>query len=201
MQNEVSYCRSLIALFAPLAAIGLALPCSAQTISGQARAVQASVINPLGITTTVLADTGTLGGPDDARDASALEGSIPSIVTGTVLHATTIGWPDQVDSEASLADLAVTVGAIRIGADFVMARAKAVPGFAGPGAVDIEGLSINGLPITVNGLPNQTIAVPGGRVVINEQRTSATGIVVNALHIALTGVVDVVVASAIAGVQ
>jgi hypothetical protein len=201
MKNAVSYRWSLIALCLPLAVIGLPLPASAQTISGQARAVQVSALKPLGITTTVLTDTGTLGGPDDAREASALTGSVPSIVAGTVLHATTIGWPDQVDSEASLADLAVTVGAIRIGADFVMARASAVLGLAGTGTADIKGLSINGLPIAVTGNPNQTIGIPGGRVVINERRTSSTGTVVNALHISLAGIVDVVIASATAGVQ
>jgi hypothetical protein len=201
MQNAVSYRWSLIALFAPLAAIGWALPGSAQTISGQARAVQASVIKPLGITTMVLADTGTLGGSEDAREASALTGSVSSIVTGTVLHATTIGWEDQVESEASLADLAVTVGATTIGADFVMARASAVLGLAGTGTVDIDGLSINGRPIEVTGNPNQTIAIPGGRVVINEQPTSSAATVVNALHIAVAGVVDVVVASATAGIR
>jgi hypothetical protein len=201
MQNAVSYRWSLIALFLPLAAIGLALPASAQTISGQARAVQVRVLNLFGNTTTVLADTGTLGGPGDAKEASAPTGGILSIVTGTVLHATTIGWSDQVESEASLADLAVTVGAIRIGADFVMARASAVLGLAGAGTADIKGLSINGLPIAVTGNPNQTIAIPGGRVVINEQRTSSTGTVVNGLHIAVNGIADVVIASATAGVQ
>jgi hypothetical protein len=201
MKNAVSYRWSLIALFALLAAIGLALPGSAQTIRGQARAVQASVLKPLGVTTTVLADTGTLVGSDDVREAAALTGSVPLIVTGTMLHATTIGWPDQVNSEASLADLSVKVGAITLKADFVMARASAVLGVGGAGIVNIEGLSINGLAITVTRNPNQTIAIPRGRVVINEQVTSAMGTIVNALHIAVTGVAEVVVASAMAGVR
>jgi hypothetical protein len=149
----------------------------------------------------VLADTGALGGPTDAREASAAEGSVPSVASGSTLHATTIGWPDQVKSEASIAGLTVTVGGNTIGAGFVMARASAVQGLAAAGTVSIDGLSINGVPIWVTGSPNQTIGIPGGQVVINEQQTSPTDTVVNALHIAVTGVADVVVASARAGVQ
>lgn len=201
MENAVSYRWGLIALCSLLAALGSAVPVTAQSVSGQARAVQTSIVGPTGITTTVLADTGTLSGSNDAREASAPAGSVPSVVTGDTLHATTIGWPDQVESEASLADLTVTVGGTTIGADFVMARASAVLGLAGAGTSNIEGLSINGLPITVTGLPNQTIAIPGGQVVINEQPTSSTTTLVNALHIAVTGVADIVVASATARVQ
>jgi hypothetical protein len=103
-------------------------------------------------------------------------------------------------SEASLADLAVKVGALTVGAGFVMARASVAQG-SGAGTVSIDGLRINGLLIAVSGQPNQTIGVPGGRVVINEQQISSTGAVVNALHIAVTGVADVFVASAKAEVR
>ena len=81
-----------------------------------------------------------------------------------------------------------------------MARASAVLGAAGAGAVNIDGLSVNGLPIPVTGLPNQTVTIPGGRVVINEQQSSPTGIIVNALHVIVVGVADVVIASAKAGI-
>jgi hypothetical protein len=167
----------------------------------RARAVLTSVVDPLGITTTVLADTGTLGSANDAREASVATGSVPSVLTANTLHATTIGWTDQVESEASLADLAVTVGGITVGADFILARASSVQGLSGAGTVRIEGLLINGLPINVTGNPNQAVGIPGGHVVINEQFTSSTGIVVNALHIAVAGVADVVVATATARVQ
>jgi hypothetical protein len=167
----------------------------------RARAVLTSVVAPLGTTTTVLADTGTLGSVNDAREASAPSGSVPSVLTANTLHATTIGWPDQVESEASLADLAVTIGGTTIGAEFVLARASSVQGLSGAGTVRIEGLSINGLPINVTGNPNQAVGIPGGHIVINEQFTSSTGIVVNGLHIAVAGVADVVVATATARVQ
>src|SRR5438876_4781729 len=101
----------------------------AQSVTGQARAVEATVLGM----TTALADTGTLGGTSDAREASQLTGSVPSLLTGEALHATTIGWPDQVASEASLGSLNLTVAGNGISADFVMARALAVLNTAGAG--------------------------------------------------------------------
>jgi len=172
----------------------------AQTVSGEARAVQATVLGPLGGTTTVLADTGPLAGTSDALQTSALTGTVPSLLAGEALHATTIGWPDQVASEASLADVAVSVAGTAIGADSVMARALAILGSAGAGTSNIANLSINGVPIPVTGDPNQTIYIPGGLVVIDEQQTSATSTVVNALHVTVYGVADVVIGSATAGI-
>src|SRR5207302_7147355 len=160
-----------------------------------------TALGPLGGTTTVLADTGVLAGAGDALQASALTGTIPPLFTGEILHATTIGWPDQVASEASVADLALSVAGTTIGADFVMARAVAVLGRVGAGTSNVANLSINGVPIPISGVPNETIYVPGGLAVINEEQTSPTSIVVNALHLTLYGVADVAIGSATAGVQ
>jgi hypothetical protein len=171
----------------------------AQTVTGQASAVQATLLGLLGGTTTVLGSTGALGGTSDALQASAPTGAVPSLLTGETLHATTIGWPDQVDSEASLAALAVSVAGTSIGADFVMAQARAVLGAAGVATSNISNLSINGVPIPLSGSPNQTIYIPGGLVVINEQQTSTASTVVNALHVIVYGVADMVIASATAG--
>src|SRR5688572_10805174 len=50
------------------------------TVTGQAAAARATVFDLLtGTTTTVLADTGTLGGTTDAREASQLTGNVPSL--------------------------------------------------------------------------------------------------------------------------
>jgi len=172
----------------------------AQTVTGRASAVKATVLGLLGGTTTVLADTGALGGSSDALQASALTGGVPALLTGETLHATTIGWPDQVVSRASLAALALTVAGTRIGADLISAQARAVLGAAGSGASNIENLAINGVSIPVSGGPNQTVPIPGGLVVINEQQTSPTSTVVNALHVTVYGVADVVIGSATAGI-
>src|SRR5207247_8633065 len=164
-----------------------------QTGTSQAKAAPANEMLGIlrGTTTTTLSYTGTLSGTNDARDASALSGNIPSLLTVDVLHATTIGYPDEVDSEASLADLGLTVAGTGISADFVMARALAVLGAIGSGGSSIANLSINGVPFVVSGDANQTIAIPGGQVVVNEQQTDPSGtITVNALHVTISGVAN-----------
>lgn len=199
-KTNVSHWR-LAAVAAGVAALSWQAPASAQTVTGSARAVQATVASPLGITTSMLADTGTLGGDTDAREASQLNGEIPSLLTGETLHATTIGWPDQVASEASLGELAITIAGNTIAAGFVHAKALSVTGEPATSAVVIDGLTINGLAVDVSGSPNQSITIPGGAIVINEQTVSASGIVVNALHIVIDGTADVVIASASANAQ
>src|SRR3989475_13262145 len=144
----------------------------------------------------------TLSGVNDARDASMDTGTVPSVLTGEVLSAGTISWPDEVDSAVSLANLNMNVAWVGITADSVVAQASQVLGAAGSGTSYIDNLSINGIPVAVTGAPNQTVWVPGGQVIINEQTISSTGAaVVNALHVAITGVADVVIASATAGIS
>ncbi len=173
------------------------------TVVGDASAARVSVLGILGTAmTTALADTGTLSGVNDARDASMVTGSVPSTLSAETLSATTISWVDQVDSEASLANLNMTVAGIGITADLVMAQASQLLGAAGSGSSILSNLSIDGTPIAVTGAPNQVIWIPGGQVIINEQTISPTGTaVVNALHVAVTGVADVVIASATAGIS
>src|SRR5712692_2048210 len=173
------------------------------TVLGSASAAQATVLGILGTgTTTVLASTGTLGGTNDARDASMDTGSIPSTLNAETLSTDTISWVDEVDSEASLTNLNMTVAGIGITADSVMAQASQVLGAAGSGSSAFSNLSINGTPINVTGAPNQAIWIPGGQVIINEQTVSSTGTaVVNAIHVAVTGVADVVITSATAGIS
>ena len=174
---------------------------SGQTVSysGQATVVRATV---LGVTTD-LADTGPLPESGGANEASLLTASVPGVLNVQVLHASTIGQGDRSRSEASVADLGLTVGGNSIAADFLMARAMAVCTPQGPalsGSSEIAGLVINGAAIAVTGEPNQTISLPNGRVVINEQTSSSnnkTGeITVNALHVVVDGIADVVISSA-----
>src|SRR6266849_3301093 len=188
---------------AQLGGLLLSTTSTTSTVTGDAAAVRTTVLGLLGTaTTTALADTGTLSGVNDARDASMDTGTVPSVLTGEVLSAGTISWPDEVDSAVSLANLNVSVAGVGITADLVMAQASQVLGAAGSGTSYIDNLSINGTPIAVTGAPNQTIWVPGGQVIINEQTISSTGTaVVNALHVAVTGVADVVIASATAGIS
>jgi hypothetical protein len=201
MYQKPYFRRSVIALVVVTAGL-LAWPRAgaAQTVVGNANAARVTTFGLFG-STTVLADTGLLGGTNDALGASQVTASVPSVLSAEVPSATTIGWPDQVASQASLASLSLTVGAIGISADFVMATATAVLGAAGSGTSLIDNLSIGGVPIAVTGAPNQTVPIPGGQVVINEQAVSAAGNTVNALHASVTGLADVVIASATAGIQ
>jgi len=187
----------LTGLFGSAAAVRAQLIDTTPTIVGNAKAVQATAFG----NTTVLADTGTLGGTSDAREASQVTGGVPSVLAGEVLHAVTIGWPDQVASEASIANLGLTVAGTTISADLVIARALAATGGAAMGNSGIDNLSVNGIPVYVTGEPNQTVWIPGGQVIVNEQKTSSTGILVNALRVVVTGVADIVIASATAGIH
>jgi hypothetical protein len=189
-----------------LAQLGGLLPSpsstTTSTVVGDASAVQVSVFGILGTaTTTALAGTGTLSGVNDSRDASMVTGSIPSALSAETLSAATISWADQVYSVASLANLNMTVAGIGITADSVLAQASQVLGAAGSGSSTLSNLSINGTPITVTGVPNQAVWIPGGQAIINEQTVSSTGTaVVNAIHVTVAGVADVVIASATAGI-
>lgn len=175
---------------------------TSSTVVGSASAAQASVLGFLGtVSTTTLSSTGTLADINGERYAGQVTGSVPGVLTGEVLNAVTYSYSDQVDSEASLANLGMTVAGIGISADLVMAQASQVLGAAGSGRSYIDNLSINGVPIGVTGAPNQTVAIPGGQMVINEQQVSASGITVNAVHVIVNGVADVVIASATAGIS
>jgi len=172
-------------------------------ITGDATAVRATLFGALGLLTTTIAlsDTGTLAGTDVAREASQDTGSIPALLGAEVLSSSTIAWPDQVASQASLANLNLTLAGIGITADSVIAQASQVAGAAGTGTTTIDNLLVNGVPIAITGDPNQVVGIPGGQIVINEQSISSTGTaVVNALHVTVAGVADVVIASATAGI-
>jgi len=178
------------------------------TVSGSASAVQATTLSALGLlgglgsTTTVLSDTGTLAGTNQSRDAYQTLGSVPSLLTAEDLSASTFSYPNQVDSQSSLANLGLAVAGVKIVADSVAAQASQVAGAAGTGSTTISNLSINGIPVVVSGYPNQSIPVPGGQVILNEQSISSTGTaVVNAIHVTVSGVADVVIASATAGIS
>ena len=167
------------------------------TISGQASAVTAVVLG----TVTSLADTGTLVDAADPLGTGQPLGSIPGLLSAEALHAATMGWTDQVASESSLANVAMTVAGIGIAVDTVVSRALAVSGAVPTGLTSIEGLTIGGVPVSPSGIPNETISLGGLSVILNEQIQSASGIVVNALHVTTPdGLINVVVGSANAGI-
>ncbi|HVH66630.1 MAG TPA: choice-of-anchor P family protein [Gemmatimonadales bacterium] len=171
--------------------------------SGRATVVQASV---LGLAPITLVDAGPLPPSGGAEEASLLNASIPGLLTAEVLHATTVGQGNASRSEASVAELTLTAGGNTISAGFLEARAVAQctdNGAAASGSSDIARLTVNGQTIAVSGAPNQTVNLPGGgQVIINEQNSAGSGdITVNALHVIVPGVADVIISSAHADIS
>jgi len=148
-----------------------------------------------------LVDTGTLSSPSEPLGTGLEFGSIPGLLTAESLHAVTMGWTDQVASEASLSKLAMSVAGTGVSVDFIQSRALAVSDAGATGLTSIEGLTIGGVSVSPTGVPNETISLGGLSVILNEQIQSASGIVVNALHVRTPdGLIDVVLASARAGI-
>lgn len=92
----------------------------------------------------------------------------------------------------------------QISADF-LARAAATCGPAVAGSAELPNLVMNGQSVTVTGNPNQTVTLPNGTAIINQQTSTIGGtsaeLVVNALHVTTIDTVtqqelaDVVLAS------
>src|SRR2546422_1419269 len=170
---------------------------------GRATVVQA---NALGVVPLVLSDTGNLDSTGGAKEASLLNASAPGLATVEVLHATTVGQDNSSRSEASVANVNLTMLGNNISADFMMARANANCGSGGAtvsGSSEIAGLVANGQSVVVTGSPNQTISLPGGvQIILNEQISSVQGgdgsITVDALHVTAPGVADALVSNALA---
>src|SRR5436309_2152804 len=201
MSGQFRMYRGSVILGGMMAAGLLGLP---STVAAQS-ASQASVVRatlagtsvlgiPLPATTTALADTGALPlGTTGALQASSVADSVPNLLSADALHATVIGLPDDVSSEASLGSLGLFVAGNSITADFILAQARAVTGSGGSAGSEIDGLVINGVGVTVTGAPNQTLPIIGGRIVLNEIQNGTGGATVNALHLILTdGITDVV---------
>jgi hypothetical protein len=162
--------------------------------SGRATVVQATVLGQ----SLTLVEAGPLPSTGGADEKSLLEANVPGVLTAEVLHASTIAQGSKSSSEASVAEVSVTAGDNRISAGFLMARAEAkcTGGNASvSGSSEIARLVINDQTIVVSGAPNQTITLPNGRVIINEQQSGSGDITVNALHVVVDGIADVVVAS------
>src|SRR3989454_3512077 len=169
----------------------------ATSYSGRATVVQATV---LGLSTK-LGDTGLLPSSGGAEEASLLNASVPNLLTAKVVHATTVGQGNASRSEASVANLMLTVAGNTISAGFLESRATAMctdNGATASGSSEIATLTVNNQTITVSGEPNQTISLLGGAVlIINEQTSERPGdITVNALHVRVDDITDVVISSA-----
>ena len=124
-----------------------------------------------------------------------------SLVSADVPSARVMGYADQIASESYLASPSLVVGGFTLTASSVEAAARMpLDASWSDGTSYVGDLSINGMPVLVTGLPNQTLGDAAAMLIINEQQTLPDGtLVVNALHAIVTGVADVVVGSATAG--
>ena len=154
-----------------------------------------------GGTTTVLGGTGTLAAGSLNALYSEADSISTSLVSAEVPSARVIGYVDEIASDSYLASLNLTLAGITITAGSAEAAARAaLDGSSRTASSYVSNLSISGLQVAVDGTVNQTVSIPGGQVVINEQQILSDGtLVVNALHATVSGVADVVVASAAAG--
>jgi hypothetical protein len=211
--------KKLVPLSIATAVLSLALVSSASAPSFGGRAMAVQVRVPATGATITLTDSGQLPSAGGGIGAALLSADIPSGQTaglvslrGGTLHSAVVGVGGT-HGEASLADLSLAISGNGITADFLMARSAAACGATATvtGVSQLANLVINGQTIAVTGAANQTVPLPNGIAVINEQLPSVAGgngqITVNALHVttrdALTGqaLADVVLATADAEIQ
>jgi hypothetical protein len=208
--------RRLSTVTAVLALVSLA-GATSQTFGGRATAVVVQL--PATGTTIRLADSGSLPETGGGVGGALLAANIPSSQTGGLVSlaagtlSSTVVGSGRTDALASLADINLTIAGNGIRVGFLMARGTAKCG----SSPDVEGtaqlaeLVVNGQTIAITGAPNQTIALPNGKLVINERVTDVGGdraaITVAGLHVttrdALTGqpLANVVLGSAQAEIQ
>jgi hypothetical protein len=176
----------------------MATPAAAQTYGGRAFSVLVNAPT-LGVGPLYLSDTGPLSPQGDWLGAGSMSENVPAILSADVMNATTSGSNGGASSIASLADIALFSGQpAQVTASFVSTQSQAGTG-GGSAMIQIFDLTFGGLPVTVTGLPNQVVSLPGvATLMINEQTISADGnnAVVNALRLTLVTGDQVTLASA-----
>src|SRR2546429_4493642 len=204
--------KNLVLLATLTAGLNLALMSSANgaTYGGDATG---AVVTVTATGTTIRAATNSLSISGGEADAALSVGDIPGSATGGVvtlaasaMHSAVVGSGPTTRAEGSMGAVGLTVSGNQISSDFLMARSTASCGPSVAGSSELVNLVVNGRSITVTGAPNQTVALPNGSAIINEQVQTVGGtageLAVNALHVmtqdTITGqpIADVALASA-----
>jgi hypothetical protein len=172
---------------------------AANTFGARAYGLQVSV-PLLGINQRV-SDTGELPPQGGASEASLLNAAVLDVASVSVLHAAAVAQGNYSRAEASAADVNLLVAGNTIQAALLTARVEARCPNGVSARSDVVRLVINGSEIAVSGEPNQTIVLPVGRIIINEQTRSGDATTVNALHVIVPGIADVIVSSATAEIH
>jgi hypothetical protein len=209
MTAKNAFARSV--LFSGIVGLVLAAaPAHAGATAYGGRGVSVSATLPL-LPTINVNDTGPLPSSGGSIKTTLLEvNAANGAIRSEHVSASTSGANEESYSEAFVSRGSATVGAYVITWDAVSAWAAAICCTHEGGAPEIGGkaqilnLRINGVAVDGNAAPNTTIPLVGGRIVINEQITylDATQgrITVNAIHVVLDGVADVVISSASASI-
>lgn len=173
------------------------------TFAGHAETLQVQQAggNPL-----TFADTGVIPANGGQRQNYAPGVSVAG-VNAHSLSAVTLASGSRNVSRAGLAYLDAKVGSHEVTASWVEAEATATAGFLNTpttGKSVLAGLVLDGRAVTVTGQANQTISLPDGYLVINEQSGAsikpAGNLTVNALHLVVPRFGSFVAASATAAV-
>src|SRR5256885_3393329 len=185
--------KNLVLLTTVTAGLNLALMSSANgaTYGGDATG---AVVTVTATGTTIRAATNSLSISGGEADAALSVGDIPGSATGGVvtlaasaMHTAVVGTGPTSGSEGSMGSVGLTVSGDQISSDFLMARSNASCGPSVAGSSELVNLVINGQSIAVTGAANQTVALPNGSAIINEQvpTVGATSgeLIVNALHV------------------
>ena len=171
--------------------------------SGQATGASVEV----GALALVISETGPLPAEGGALEASLLDPNVPGVLSAAIVRAATVGGGGDVGSEASTSDLTLTVGGHIITSGTLYSLAQTSCGTTIPSASAssiVENLTVDGVNITVTGMPNQVIALPVGAIILNAQATN-TGATnadasATALRVLIPDIADIAIASSDAGV-
>ena len=179
------------------------------TYSGDAFGASVRV---LGIDVT-LSDTGPLPSNGGSLSHQLLSAEVPGVLNAGLLTESTTGGSNRASSQSSVADVNLKVAGIGISASLLTSNATAQACGGGTpssaGGSTIVNLVVNGQSITVTGEPNQRVPLIVGTLIINEQISAlassscggSANMRVNALHLTVLGIADVVISSSQAGVS
>ncbi len=195
---------ALVAGLLIMAGLGWAAPARAADFGGRA---YGAYLNVLGSAPGYIADTGALSTATGWSGATLPGASVPGVLSAETLVAATSGGVDDVvgdvaNSSTSLANVVLLAGS-PAGITAALVRSQVDVTDAGAsGYSQIDGLTFAGAPVAVTGLPNQTVALPGvATLVINEQVPTASGLVVNALHLILATGGEVILSGATSSIS
>ncbi|MGI9078999.1 MAG: choice-of-anchor P family protein [Gemmatimonadaceae bacterium] len=187
----------------PSAHITAAATCYPRTYSGNAFVLKSNV---LGVVTNAV-NTGPLPACGGLIQRSLAVVDRRPLFYGTVGTAETRGSIDAATSKSSVLTATILVSGQVITADVIGSTSKATsyafclgrpPKVSG--STNLANVVVNGTAVTITGAPNQKVPLGlVGSVTFNEQikvNTAKYGaITVNAVHVRVTGVADVIVAS------